>query len=106
MKRTKAGRMGAVLLFAVVLLALALTGCAPGPNDQRGIPDADGDRAGFWLGLWHGIIAPITFLISLFKDSINVYEIHNNGNWYNFGFVLGAGVLLGGGAAGSKKSRN
>jgi hypothetical protein len=31
-----------------------------------------------------------------------VYEIHNNGNWYNCGFVLGAGVLLGGGGAGSR----
>jgi len=106
MKRTGAGRMVAVFLFAVILLALALTGCAPGPNELRGDPGEDGDVAGFWLGLWHGIIAPFTFLISLFKDSINVYEIHNNGNWYNFGFVLGAGVLLGGGAAGSKRSRS
>jgi hypothetical protein len=98
--------MGVVFLFAVILLALALAGCAPGPNDQRGTLDAGGDVAGFWLGLWQGIIVPFTFLISLFKDSVNVYEIHNNGNWYNFGFVLGASMLLGGGGAGSKRARS
>lgn len=59
--------------------------------------------AGFWLGLWHAIIAPVTFVISLFTETVNVYEVHNNRNWYNFGFVLGAGILLGGGAAGSRR---
>jgi hypothetical protein len=69
---------------------------------QQGVAAQGGDIAGFWLGLWHGVIAPITFVISLFNDNMNVYEIHNNGNWYNLGFVLGAGVLLGGGGAGSR----
>lgn len=92
-------------LALVVALLLALTSCAPGPNVQQGIADPGGEIAGFWLGLWHGIIAPITFVISLFTDTVDVYEVHNNGNWYNFGFVLGAGVLLGGGGAGSRKWR-
>ena len=51
---------------------------------------------GFWMGLWHGMIAPITFIISLFSDSVEMYSINNNGGWYNFGFVLGAGILFGG----------
>lgn len=85
-----------------VLALLVLTGCAPGPNVAEGAAGRAGDVAGFWLGLWHGIIAPVTFVISLFSDTVNVYEVHNNGNWYNFGFVLGAGVLLGGGGAGSR----
>jgi hypothetical protein len=92
--------------FTVVLLAVLLTSCAAGPNVQRNVQDASGHVAGFWLGFWHGVIAPITFVISLFKDSINVYEIHNNGNWYNLGFVLGAGILFGGGAAGTRKRRD
>ena len=91
---------------ALVVLSLILTSCAAGPNLQRGMPDPSGEVAGFWLGLWQGIIAPITFFISLFVDSVNVYEIHNNGNWYNFGFVLGAGILLSGGAAGARKQRS
>ena len=93
-----------MILLAVVAL-VALVSCAPGPDAQRAVANAGGHIAGFWLGLWHGIIAPITFLISLFTHSVNVYEIHNNGNWYNFGFVLGAGILFGGGAAGSRKRK-
>jgi hypothetical protein len=93
-------------LAAVILLALLLAACAAGVNPEVGnaAPDADA-AAGFWLGLWHGIIAPVTFLISLFTDSVNLYEVHNNGNWYDFGFVLGAGILFGGGSAGSRRGR-
>lgn len=90
-------------MFVVILLMM--TSCAPGPNVQEGVAAVDGGVAGFWLGLWHGVIAPITFVISLFSDTVNVYEVHNNGGWYNLGFVLGAGVLLGGGGAGSRGRR-
>jgi hypothetical protein len=89
---------------AVGVLVSTITSCAPGPNVAEGVVQG-GEIAGFWLGLWHGVIAPITFVISLFSDTVNVYEIHNNGNWYNFGFVLGAGVLLGGGGAGSRRRK-
>lgn len=89
------------LVVAAGVLLLTITSCAPGPNIKEGLVQ-DGEIAGFWLGLWHGVIAPITFVVSLFSDTVNVYEIHNNGNWYNFGFVLGAGVLLGGSGAGSR----
>ena len=90
-------------LFAILILALALSACAPGENPAA--LAADGG-AGFWLGLWHGIIAPLTFLISLFTDGVNVYEVDNNGNWYDFGFVLGAGILFGGGRGGGRKRRS
>lgn len=59
--------------------------------------------AGFWKGLLHGIIAPFTFIISLFNDHVAIYDINNNGNWYNFGFVLGAGILFGGGSSAKKR---
>jgi len=48
--------------------------------------------AGFWPGLWHGIIAPITFIVSLFADGVRIYVTNNSGRWYDFGFVLGIGV--------------
>jgi hypothetical protein len=92
-------------LVLFVLCALLLGACAGGVNPEVGIASPDGDLAGFWLGLWHGIIAPVTFVISLFSDNINLYEVHNNGNWYDFGFVLGAGILFGGGGAGSRRKR-
>lgn len=76
---------------------LFLMSCAGGPNIAAHTLDANGNLAGFWLGLWHGIIAPITLVISIFTNSVNCYEVHNNGGWYNFGFVLGTGVEFGAG---------
>lgn len=58
---------------------------------------------GFWAGLWHGIIAPVSFVISLFKDDVAMYAVNNNGAWYDFGFVIGAGILFGGGSKASCK---
>jgi hypothetical protein len=86
-------------------MSLVLAACAAGGNTARSVPNTHGHIAGFWLGLWQGAIAPITFLISLFSNHVNVYEVHNNGNWYNFGFVLGAGILFGGGAFGSRRKK-
>lgn len=93
-------------MIPLLFLLLLLTSCAAGPNVQRGVAGDGGDVAGFWLGLWHGIISPVTFFISLFADGVNIYELHNNGNWYNFGFVIGAGILFSGGAAGARKRRD
>ncbi|OGO05176.1 MAG: hypothetical protein A2Y73_06380 [Chloroflexi bacterium RBG_13_56_8] len=90
----------------LVLVVLVLVGCAAGPNELAKSPNEEGEIAGFWQGLWHGIISPITFIISLFSDTVHFYEVHNNGNWYNFGFVLGAGIWGGsGGAAGCARRR-
>ncbi len=66
-----------------------------GPNSVFKEPDAE--PAGFWAGVWHGMILPFTFLVSLFKPGVGIYETNNNGGWYNFGFVLGASSSLGGG---------
>ena len=64
-----------------------------GPNSKFKMPDAE--PAGFWAGFWHGTIMPITFVVSLFKPGVGIYETNNNGGWYNFGFVLGASSSLG-----------
>jgi hypothetical protein len=90
------------LLF---LLLLALAGCAAGPNTQKDAPNVEGKVAGFWTGLWHGIIAPVTFVISLFNKNVGMYEIHNNGGWYNFGFLMGLTAIWGGGGAASRRRR-
>ena len=88
-------------VLVVVLGVLMLSACAAGPNEMV---DTGPDPAGFWLGLWQGLISPITFLISLFTPDVNIYEVQNNGNWYDFGFVLGAGILFGGGFLGAGRS--
>jgi hypothetical protein len=95
----------AFYVIGALLLVLALGGCAAGVNPQLNQADAEGEVAGFWNGLWHGIIAPVTFIISLFSDTVEMYEVHNNGGWYNFGFILGAMVIFGGGGGGTACSR-
>jgi len=92
-----------LLLSLVLFLILFIVSCAPGPNGFNGTANAAGVTAGFLLGVWHGLISPITFIVSLFNKNVNVYEVHNNGSWYNFGFVLGAGLFLSGGILGHKK---
>ncbi len=70
-----------------------------------GLPDEDGEVAGFWLGIWHGLISPITFVVSLFNRSVYVFEVHNNGGWYTFGFLLGASMTFGGSGGGAARRR-
>jgi hypothetical protein len=98
--QTKLRWLGPVaLLGATVLLA----SCAAGPNPAAGTGQ---EPAGFWLGLWHGVIFPVTFVISLFTDGVSVYEVANNGNWYDFGFFLGVLISLGGsGGAGARAGK-
>ena len=91
------------IVLMLILLGAVLAACAPGANPEVGTAPEGENVAGFWLGLWHGIIAPGTFIVSLFTDNVNLYEVHNTGNWYDFGFVLGAGILFGGGGFGAKR---
>jgi hypothetical protein len=79
-----------IIFLCVSILILVTASCAPGNTKY------DAKPAGFWAGLWHGLICVITFIISLFSDSVEMYEVANNGGWYNFGFLLGAAIALGG----------
>ncbi len=69
-----------------------------GPNSRFQQPDAL--PAGFWAGFWHGLISPLTFLVSLFTPNVRIYETHNKGRLYDFGFLLGVSGAFGG--SGSK----
>jgi hypothetical protein len=86
---------------ALLLAALVLTACTAGPNTAVDAAAA----SGFWWGLWHGLISPITFVVSLFTDAVNVYEVHNTGNWYDFGFIAGVSVAFSGPAASRRSPR-
>lgn len=48
---------------------------------------------GFLLGLWHGFIFPVAWLISLFVPEVSVYAVPNDGGWYDFGYFLGIAVF-------------
>ena len=60
--------------------------------------------AGFWWGLWHGIIAVISLIVHIFNENVVVYEINNTGGWYDFGFLMGVITIWGGGSKASSKS--
>jgi hypothetical protein len=87
------------LIAAGIIL---LTACA-----QREIVDQclTGHKYGFWGGIWHGIIAPIDFVIMLFKDNVTMYAQNNNGAWYALGFLIGSGGWGFLSGKGVKKSR-
>ena len=67
-----------------------------GPGSKYQVTGAA--RAGFWAGFWHGMISPITFIVSILNPRVRIYETNNRGRWYEFGFVLGAAAAFGGGA--------
>ncbi|HEX9410261.1 MAG TPA: hypothetical protein VF986_00995 [Actinomycetota bacterium] len=92
-----------LLLVAVLGATLILSSCAAGPNPSAGTGE---ELAGFWLGLWHGIILPVTFVVSLFTDDVSVYEVANNGNWYDLGFFVGVAMSLGGSGGAGIRARN
>ena len=93
------------LTLPLLLVVLALAACAPSANPLTDQALGDGSPAGFLLGLWHGFIVVLTFIISLFSDSIGVYEVHNTGWSYDLGYLLGLMVALGGGGAGARRKR-
>ncbi len=63
-----------------------LTGCG-GVNPQEGT----GESIGFFWGIWDGWTVFFAFIGKMFGADMNIYEVVNNGNWYNFGFLLGIG---------------
>jgi hypothetical protein len=66
----------------------------PGPNPLVAKADANGQVAGALLGLWHGVIAPVTMVVSFFNQDVTMYEVHNDGSQYNLGFLLGVAIFF------------
>lgn len=73
------------MLIVILILACAmlLTGCIPG--DGRA---STARPANFLWGIWHGWLAPLSLIISIFNPSITIYEVHNTGWWYDFGYYM------------------
>ncbi len=89
-----------MLTTIVVGLICLLSGCA----DSVAITYSKSiEPVGFWYGFWHGLIAPISFIISLFNDKVAIYAVYNNGAWYNFGFLLGLSSSIGGSSSASSR---
>jgi hypothetical protein len=67
---------------------------APGSNPLVNTADAYGRVAGVLLGIWHGIISPVTLVLSFFSKGVQMYEVHNDGSQYNLGFLLGVALVF------------
>jgi hypothetical protein len=79
-------KIGIVLILTFFILLLS--GCAPGSGSST-----TENPAGFFTGVWHGWIAPISLIWGIFNESIRVYEPINSGWFYDFGFYI---AIIGG----------
>jgi hypothetical protein len=88
-----------ILCILILSFTFILTGCMPGDGTYT-----INKPAGFFWGIWHGWIAPISLIVGLFKDNITIYETTNTGWWYDFGFYIAVISGFGGLSLSRKKS--
>ena len=88
-----------ICIFLLIVLVF-FAGCVPGDGKHT-----VEKPAGFFWGIWHGWIAPISLIWELFNSEIRVYESQNTGWWYDLGFYIA--VISGfGGISLSRRKRN
>ncbi len=90
-----------LVLIMIALLAMMLTGCMPG--DEKYTQD---DPAGFFWGIWHGWIAPLSLIFGFFNDTTRIYELNNSGLWYDLGFYIAIISGFGGFSLSRKKKKD
>ena len=78
-------RLRTPLALAALMLLAACAHQVPGAV-HPGAP-------GFWLGLFHGFIFPVAWILSLFLPDVAIYAVPNNGGWYDFGYFIGVCFL-------------
>jgi hypothetical protein len=71
------------IMFVLIFVILSLSSCMPGQDRQ-----AEKGKAGFFWGIWHGWIAPVSLIFGFFNDNIRIYETNNTGWWYDFGYYI------------------
>lgn len=67
---------------------------APGPNPLVNTANAQSRISGIGIGIWHGIISPVTLVMSFINPDVQIYEVHNDGNQYNSGYLLGVAIIF------------
>jgi hypothetical protein len=87
-----------LIIFTFALL-IFISACAPGGGESTAE-----DPAGFFMGIWHGWIAPISLIVGFFNPQIRVYEVFNTGWWYDLGFYIAVISGFGGISLFRKKS--
>lgn len=87
---------GGLGVLACGILCLALCACAAGSGESHHAADGGGVSR-FLLGLWHGIIAPLTLIVEIINHfaphalpwGAKMYEPAATGWIYDIGFYLG-----------------
>lgn len=69
------------LLILIISVMFLFTSCFPGDGISTPLYPA-----GFFWGIWHGWIAPVSLVFSLFNPFLSIYEVYNTGFWYDLGF--------------------
>lgn len=87
-------------MLVYVSFLLLISSCAD--IEPNVVNCLEGHTYGFWGGLWHGIIAPFSWIGSLFYNDIAVFAPNNNGGWYVFGFLIGVGAFTKGASSSVK----
>lgn len=70
-------------VWAPLILTILVAGCG-----FATVGDSAYDLPRFFLGVWHGLLAPWTLVLRLFMD-IKMYAFPNTGWFYDFGFLIG-----------------
>jgi hypothetical protein len=89
------------MILMLIVPAIMVAGCFPGGGTSTAH-----DPAGFFTGVWHGWIAPVSLIVGLFKDNVRIYEPLNTGWWYDFGFYIAVIAGFGGIALTRRKEKH
>jgi hypothetical protein len=82
------------LLTALMIVAVPITVSAYSFEFVQQFHYDLSSRAGFFSGLWHGLIAPWSLIARWFFDNISLYAYSNTGWFYDAGFLMGVGGSL------------
>ena len=88
MKSIDIKRRWPVILVGLLFLAV----CATQPKTVAELLAQE--PAGFFSGLFHGFTIPFAFIGSIVTD-YRIYAFPNTGGWYDFGYLIGVGLLMG-----------
>jgi hypothetical protein len=67
---------------------------APGPNPMVNKAESNSRVASTLLGIWHGVISPVTLVLSFIYPNVQMYEVYNDGSRYNLGFLIGVAIVF------------
>lgn len=70
-------------IIVALFLLLVLTGCMANVT-----PAFENNPAGFFLGIWHGWLAPLSLILQIFNPEHSIFELNNTGFGYEIGFYM------------------